>query len=113
MSAKGNCYDNAAMESCYDNAAMESCYGNAAMESCYDNAAMESCYGRYNTSSVRDLVFANEDQAKSNAFEYIELFYNRFRKHSSLDYKSPVQFEDDPPPMGRLPASLPAYIHNN
>lgn len=86
----------------------------SAKGNCYDNAAMESFYGRYKTSSVRDLVFANEDQARSNAFEYIELFYNRFRKHSSIDYKSPVQFEDEKnSPMGEVPASLPACIHNN
>jgi putative transposase len=53
----------------------------SAKGNCYDNAAMESFYGRYKTSSVRDQVFAGEDQARSNAFEYIELFYNRFRKH--------------------------------
>lgn len=86
----------------------------SAKGNCYDNAAMESFYGRYKTSSVQDLVFTNEDQARSNAFEYIELFYNRFRKHSSLDYKSPVQFEDEKnSPMGEVPASLPACIHNN
>ena len=86
----------------------------SAKGNCYDNAAMESFYGRYKTSSVRGLVFANEDQARSNAFEYIELFYNRFRKHSSLGYKSPVQFENEKtPPMGGVPASLTACIHNN
>ena len=62
----------------------------SAKGNCYDNAAMESFYGRYKTTSVRDQVFAGEDQARSNVFEYIELFYNRFRKHSSLGYKSPV-----------------------
>ena len=86
----------------------------SAKGNCYDNAAMESFYGRYKTSSVRGLIFTGEDQARSNAFEYIELFYNRFRKHSSLGYKSPVQFEDEKnSPMGEAPASLPACIHNN
>ena len=60
---------------------------------CYENAAMESFYGKYKQSSVRGRKFANETEARSNAFEYIEVFYNRFRKHSSLGYKSPVQFE--------------------
>jgi putative transposase len=86
----------------------------SAKGNCYDNAAMESFYGRYKTSSVRGHVFAGEDQARSNAFKYIELFYNRFRKHSSLGYKSPVQFEDEKnSPMGEVPASLPACIRNN
>jgi transposase InsO family protein len=86
----------------------------SAKGNCYDNAAMESFYGKYKTSSVRDQAFVGEDQARSHAFEYIELFYNRFRKHSSLGYKSPVQFEcEKNSPMGEATASLPACIHNN
>ena len=61
---------------------------------CYDNAAMESFYGRYKTSSVRDHVFEDENELRANVFEYIELFYNRFRKHSSLGYRNPLQFEN-------------------
>ena len=63
----------------------------SAKGNCYDNAAQESFYGRYKTSSVGDQIFFDEAAARSNAFEYIEVFYNRFRKHSSLGYKSPVQ----------------------
>jgi putative transposase len=65
----------------------------SAKGNCYDNAAMESFFGRYKSSSVRDYVFADENELRANVFEYIEVFYNRFRKHSSLGYKSPVQFE--------------------
>jgi len=68
---------------------------------CYDNAAMESFFGRYKTSSVRDHVFLNEEQIRANVFEYIEVFYNRFRKHASLGYLSPMQAEAKfLPPMG-------------
>lgn len=68
---------------------------------CYDNAAMESFFGRYKTSSVRDHVFADEAEVRANVFEYIEVFYNRFRKHSALGYQSPLQAEAKfLPPMG-------------
>ena len=68
---------------------------------CYDNAAMESFYGRYKTSSVRDHVFADDAELRANVFDYIEVFYNRFRKHSSLGYQSPMQAEAKfLPPMG-------------
>lgn len=68
---------------------------------CYENAAQESFYSRYKTSNVGDEVFFDEAAARSNTFEYIEVFYNRFRKHSSLGYKNPVQFEEKiAPPMG-------------
>ena len=78
----------------------------SAKGNCYDNAAMESFYGRYKSSSVRGHVFADETELRANVFEYIEVFYNRFRKHSSLSYKNPVRFEEDfEPPMG---ASLQA-----
>ncbi len=73
----------------------------SAKGNCYDNAAMESFYGRFKVSSIGNEVFADEDELKSVVFEYIEPFYNRFRKHSSLGYKSPIQFEElFSPPMG-------------
>ena len=72
----------------------------SAKGNCYDNAAMESFYGRYKSSSVRDSVFGDEVCLRANVFEYIEIFYNRFRKHSSLGYKSPMQFEETLLPPG-------------
>jgi len=65
----------------------------SAKGNCYDNAAMESFFGRFKIASVGDITFADVEHARSAAFEYIEAFYNRFRKHSSLGYKSPVEFE--------------------
>lgn len=87
----------------------------SAKGNCYDNAAMESFYGRYKTSSVRGNVFEGEEQARINAFEYIEVFYNRFRKHASLGYQSPAKFEakNSPPMGGEESASLAACQNNN
>ena len=85
----------------------------SAKGNCYDNAAMESFYGRYKNSSVRGHIFADESELRSNVFEYIEVFYNRFRKHSSLGYKTPVQIEQKICPHGGNPASLSACINNN
>ena len=86
----------------------------SAKGNCYDNAAMESFYGRYKTSSVRDHVFQDEDEARANVFEYIEVFYNRFRKHASLGYKSPREIEENFfPPMGGNQPSLSACVSNN
>jgi transposase InsO family protein len=68
---------------------------------CYDNSAMESFFGRYKTTSVRDHVFSDEAALRANVFEYIEIFYNRFRKHASLGYLNPMQAEAKfLPPMG-------------
>ncbi len=68
---------------------------------CYDNAAMESFFGRCKTAAVRDHVFTTEAQVRANVFDYIEVFYNRYRKHASLGYLSPMQAEAKfLPPMG-------------
>ena len=72
----------------------------SAKGNCYDNAAMESFYGRYKTSSVGKYVFADLEALRANAFEYIECYYNRYRKHSSLNYKTPVQMEEKNFPLG-------------
>ena len=73
----------------------------SAQGNCYDNAAMESFYGRFKTSTIRDRHFTDERELRSTVFEYVEIFYNRYRKHSSLSYQSPVQFEENfCPPWG-------------
>jgi len=76
----------------------------SAKGNCYDNAAKESFYGRFKVSSVRGEVFATEAELRALVFEYIELFYNTYRKHSSLGYRSPAAFEAkfSPPPMGGI-----------
>lgn len=38
-------------------------------------------------------IFATREEARSSLFEYIEVFYNRIRRHSSLGYKSPAEYE--------------------
>jgi putative transposase len=60
---------------------------------CYDNAMVESFWGKLKTELVHHEKFATHAQAKSAVFEYIEMFYNRQRLHASLDYKSPVEYE--------------------
>jgi transposase InsO family protein len=75
----------------------------SARGNCYDNAAMEPFFGRFKTSTIRDRVLADEKEVRAEVFEYIEPFYNRYRKHSSLDYRSPVEFEQQKipnPPAG-------------
>lgn len=60
---------------------------------CWDNAVMESFFATLKTELVYYENFITRKDAKSKIFDYIELFYNRNRRHSSLDYKSPAQFE--------------------
>lgn len=60
---------------------------------CYDNAAMESFWSTLKRELVHRCVFATRAQARAVIFEWIEIFYNRERFHSALGFKSPVDFE--------------------
>jgi len=60
---------------------------------CYDNAPMESFFATLKTELVHHRHYATRAEAKVDIFEFIELFYNRSRRHSYLGYQSPVAFE--------------------
>ena len=59
---------------------------------CYDNSAMESFYATLKGECAYR-QFATRKEAETQIFEYIEIWYNRQRMHSSLGYLSPVEFE--------------------
>jgi putative transposase len=60
---------------------------------CYDNAFMESFWSTLKLELVYRGLFQTRAQARTQIFDYIEVFYNRQRAHSALDYHSPVDFE--------------------
>ncbi len=60
---------------------------------CYDNAVTETFFHSLKTELMFDQVFKTREEAKSAIFEYIEIYYNRKRRHSTLGYCSPVKFE--------------------
>lgn len=62
---------------------------------CWDNAAMESFFARLKVEEVYAESYKNLSEAYSSIFEYIELFYNRIRLHSTIGYISPVEFENN------------------
>jgi len=70
---------------------------------CYDNAVTESFFGTLKTELVHHERYATREAARQSLFEYIEVFYNRQRRHSSLDYKSPAEYEN------KLSASAQAF----
>jgi putative transposase len=61
---------------------------------CYDNAAMESFFHTLKTEHIYFESYRTREQAKQSIFEYIEVFYNRRRRHSTLGYLAPVVFEN-------------------
>lgn len=60
---------------------------------CLDNAVAESFFGTLKTELVDHEDYRSRDEAKKSLFEYIEVFYNRRRRHSYLGYMSPVEYE--------------------
>jgi transposase InsO family protein len=60
---------------------------------CWDNAPMESFFATLKKELVHHERYPTRGQARRSLFEYIEVFYNRVRRHSSLGYLSPLQFE--------------------
>jgi putative transposase len=60
---------------------------------CWDNAVMESFWATLKNELVNHERYATHEQARASIFEYIEVFYNRKRLHSSLGYVSPETFE--------------------
>ena len=66
---------------------------------CYDNAAMESFFHTLKTEHVYFECYLTREQAKQSIFEYVEVFYNRQRLHSTLGYLTPNDFET----KGRCP----------
>ena len=60
---------------------------------CYDNAACESFFGTLKTELCDDESYQTREEAKSSIFEYIETYYNAERKHSTINYMTPKEFE--------------------
>jgi putative transposase len=60
----------------------------------WDNAAMESFFSSLKTERTARKVYRTRDDGKADVFDYIERFYNPRRRHSTLGYMSPVEFEE-------------------
>ena len=59
----------------------------------WDNATMESFFSSLKTERIARKTYRTRNQAKADVFDYIERFYNPTRRHSTLGYLSPMDFE--------------------
>jgi putative transposase len=89
-SDRGSQYTSAAYRSCLTEALATLSMSGAG--NCYDNAVMESFFGTLKTECVTG-PFTTRSLARTTIFEYLEVWYNRQRLHSTLGYYSPVDFE--------------------
>lgn len=60
---------------------------------CWDNAAMESFFSTLKTERCSRKIYRTRDEARADVFDYVERFYNPRRRHSTLDYLSPLEYE--------------------
>jgi transposase InsO family protein len=60
---------------------------------CWDNAPMESFFHTLKTELVMHCDYRTRDQARASLFDYVEVFYNRQRRHSTINYEAPLEFE--------------------
>jgi len=60
---------------------------------CWDNAAMESFFSSLKSERIDRRMYRNREEARADVFDYIERFYNPRRRHSTLGYLSPMEFE--------------------
>lgn len=60
---------------------------------CLDNAAMESFFGTLKGELIRQQRFTSHEEARRALFSYIEVFYNRQRRHSAIGYRTPAEHE--------------------
>ena len=61
---------------------------------CWDNAPMESYFHSLKTELVMHCDHKTRDEARAGLFDYVEVFYNRQRRHSTLNYVAPLVFEE-------------------
>lgn len=66
---------------------------------CWDNAVMESFFSRLKVELIYAENYSRAEEARAGIFEYIEIFYNRKRRHSSLGYVSPHECEQQSKPL--------------
>jgi transposase InsO family protein len=62
---------------------------------CWDNACVESFFKSLKSELIGTMIYESREAAKQAIFEYIEVFYNRIRLHTTLDCRSPVEYEEE------------------
>lgn len=90
-SDRGSQYASAAYQSILSRHGVEPSMSRAG--NCHDNAVTESFFSTLKGECANHESYATRDQAERSLFEYIEVFYNRQRLHSTLNYRSPVEYE--------------------
>jgi putative transposase len=90
-SDRGSQYTSQAYQSCLEQAGVH--VSMSRKGNCWDNAVMESFFGTVKDECVGSTIYSSHDQARLALFAYMEVYYNRVRRHSTLGYVSPLNYE--------------------
>jgi transposase InsO family protein len=90
-SDRGSQYTSHAYQACLEKAGIQSSMSRKG--NCWGNAAMESFFGTLKDECVGEIVYSSHDEARLALFTYMEVYYNRVRRHSTLGYVSPLNYE--------------------
>jgi len=90
-SDRGSQYTSHAYRACLEQAGIQPSMSRKG--NCWDNAAMESFFGTLKDECVGEIVYSSHDEARLALFTYMEVYYNRVRRHSTLGYVSPLNYE--------------------
>ena len=90
-SDRGSQYTSKAYQTCLEQADIQSSMSRKG--NCWDNAAMESFFGTVKDECVGSTISSSHDEARLDLFTYMEGYYNRVRRHSTLGYVSPLNYE--------------------
>jgi len=90
-SDRGSQYTSQAYQMCLEQSSIH--VSMSRKGNCWDNAAMESFFGTVKDECVGSTIYSSHDEARVALFTYIEVYYNRVRRHSTLGYVSPLKYE--------------------
>jgi putative transposase len=90
-SDRGSQYTSQAYQACLEQSGIQSSMSRKG--NCWDNAAMESFFGTLKEECVGSTIYVSHDEARLELFTYMEVYYNRVRRHSTLGYVSPLNYE--------------------
>jgi putative transposase len=90
-SDRGSQYTSQMYQACLEQASIQASMSRKG--NCWDNADMESFFGTVKDECVGDTIYASHDEARLELFSYMEGYYNRIRRHSTLGYVSPLVYE--------------------
>jgi len=90
-SDRGSQYTSQAYQACLEQSGIQASMSRKG--NCWDNAVMESFFGTVKEECVGSTIYSSHDEARLELFTYIEVYYNRVRRHSTLGYVSPLKYE--------------------